>query len=268
VLSYNQLFPELADYRALARVLVVEGNLAEREGRPIRAAQSYLDCLRLGIDVPRGGSLIHGLVGLAIQEIGRRSLNGVADRLDGPTAAAAAREMARLDQRATPLAETLTNEKEGMTASLLQLFSSTDSRAQIASLSGGTMGSAPTFSQAMVGLRFSLTPKRRIMDNVRGYMDAMIADARRPGSPATAPRSVPADPISSALLPALSGVMPAWVQRDAQWRATEVKLASRAYRLAHGSPPASPAALVPGYLPASFVGAVRGPVNGMAEPGR
>ena len=57
-----QTLPELADYRELARVLVTEGKLAEREGRYHDAIRSYLDCLRLGVDVPRGGTLIHGLV--------------------------------------------------------------------------------------------------------------------------------------------------------------------------------------------------------------
>jgi hypothetical protein len=246
----------------MARVLVLEGKVAEREGRPSAAARSYLDCLRLGIDIPRGGTAIHGLVGIAVQQIGWLSLNKLTDRLDGPTATAAAREMARLDQRATPLAETLTNEKEATTASLLQLFGRPDSRARIASLYGGGTGSAPTLSQMMMGLRFSMTPKRRFINDVREYMDVVIAVARRPGPPGVVPKIRLQDPISSALAPACEGALPAWAQRDARWRATEVKLASRAYRLAHGSPPDSPAALVPGYLPASFASPVRDPGRG------
>src|SRR5436190_1611091 len=83
--------PNAASFRALARVLVAEGKLAEREGRMPDAARSYLDCLHLGTDVPRGGVLIHGLVGLAVQALGLRAMEGAVDRLDGPTAAAAAR---------------------------------------------------------------------------------------------------------------------------------------------------------------------------------
>src|SRR5207249_6007964 len=34
LVSFNQLFPEMAQFREMARVLVTEGKLAEREGRP------------------------------------------------------------------------------------------------------------------------------------------------------------------------------------------------------------------------------------------
>src|SRR5437016_1761878 len=54
VISDMVAMAEPARYRALARVLVTEGTLAEREGRLGDAARSYLDCLRLGVDIPRG----------------------------------------------------------------------------------------------------------------------------------------------------------------------------------------------------------------------
>src|SRR5205807_1220528 len=41
VLSFNQATPELGHRQGLARVLVTEGKLAEREGRPNEAARSY-----------------------------------------------------------------------------------------------------------------------------------------------------------------------------------------------------------------------------------
>jgi hypothetical protein len=88
MVSLNQGFPEMTTYRELARVLLTEGRLAEREGRPADAVRSYLDCLRLGVDVPRGGPVIHGLVGLAVQSIGLSGMQGVVDQLDGPSAAA------------------------------------------------------------------------------------------------------------------------------------------------------------------------------------
>jgi hypothetical protein len=249
VLSFSQFFPELADYRSLARVLVAEGKLAEREGRPNAAVRSYLDCLHLGVDVPRGGSLIHGLVGIAIQQIGLKAIQEVVDRLDAPSAAAAAREMARLDARATPLADTLTDEKEGMTASLLQTFRQQGGMPLAGLFSSGT-GSAPSPSQVLNGLRFSFTPKRQILDNVRRYMDAVIANARRPYYQTAPPPTVPNDPISPLLLPVFSGTKANWALRDAQWRLTEMRLAARAYELEHGAPPPAATALAPAYLPA------------------
>jgi hypothetical protein len=54
VTSFQQMFPG-AEFRALGQVLVAEGKLAEREGRMPSAVRSYLDCLRLGVDVPQAG---------------------------------------------------------------------------------------------------------------------------------------------------------------------------------------------------------------------
>ncbi len=57
---------------------------------PKRSPDPALDCLRLGVDLPRGGLLIHGLVGMAIQAIGLKAMEEAVDGLDGPTAAAGA----------------------------------------------------------------------------------------------------------------------------------------------------------------------------------
>lgn len=248
--SFNQMLRVIADSRELARELVAEGKLAEREGRPNDAARSYLDCLRLGVDVPRGGMVIHGLVGIAIQSIGLKALQNVTDRLDGPTAAAAARAMVRLDARAPTAADTLTWEKEFGTISILQVLRQTRSRLQIASMAGSSPGRPPSASEVLTGLRFLFTPKRRMVDNYRAYMDAMIASARRPTYAAGPPPPVPNDPLNQILAPVFSSVRPAWDRRDAQWQLTELELAVRAYKQQHGSMPPSLSALVPAYLPA------------------
>lgn len=245
----NQSWPELAQFRELARVLVTEGKLAEREGRPDDAVRSYLDCLRFGVDVPRGGPLVHGLVGLAIQSIGLRPLEEVAGHLDGPTALAAAREMARLDALAPSLADTLSNEKEGMTASLLQMFGQPGAWRQFGGLSGGSSG-APSADEIWLALRFTFTPKRRMLDNIRGYMDALIAAARRPYYARAAPPPIPGDPLSQIILPVFDPTQFRWAVQDAHWRITELRLATRAYEQQRGAPPPSLEALVPGYLPA------------------
>ena len=86
------------------------------------APPSYLDCLRLGIDVPKGGPIIHGLVGVSIQQNGLYALLPLADRLDAGSAAAAAREMARLDARGTTAADSLAWERDGSLAGLNELL--------------------------------------------------------------------------------------------------------------------------------------------------
>jgi hypothetical protein len=230
---------------------VTEGKLAEREGRPDDAARSYLDCLRLGVDVPRGGPLIHGLVGMAIQSIGLRPMQDLAERLDAPSAMAAAGEMRRLDAQAPSYADTIANEKESMTAMTLQMFGQPGGWRQFTAgiFHGGSSG-APSAAEIWLALRFSFTPKRQMLDNVRGYMDAMIADAQRPYYARRAPPPLPGDPLSQTMLPVFDQARFRWVAIAAQWRITELRLATRAYEQQHGAPPPSLEALVPAYLPA------------------
>jgi hypothetical protein len=247
ILSFSQPFPELARFRALARVLVSEGKLAEREGRVNDAARSYLDCLHLGVDVPRGGPLIHGLVGIAIQSIGLRPLQDVADRLDGPTARMAAREMARLDAQAPPLAETLANEKEEMTSNLLELLRQPNGWRQMLSNSASD---PPSAQEILLALRIGFTPKRPMLEGIRRYMDALIAGSRRPYYASAASPPIPGDPLSQMILPVFPQSRFTWALRDARWRIAELRLAVRAYEQQHASPPLSLEALVPAYLAA------------------
>src|SRR5205085_2062315 len=117
-------------------------------------------------------------------------------RLDAPTSAGAALEMARLDRRAISLAETLTNEKEGMTTCLLGLFR--HPRGETAEYLVQMMGPGvpiPAASHWLSGLWYGVTPKRRIIDNVRGYMDALAAEARQPFARSGPPPPIPTDPV-------------------------------------------------------------------------
>ena len=56
--------------RKLAFLLVANGRLAELEARPDEAARDYLDAIRFGNEISRGGFMINRMVGLACQVIG------------------------------------------------------------------------------------------------------------------------------------------------------------------------------------------------------
>jgi hypothetical protein len=115
--------------------------------------------------------------------------------------------------------------------------------------SGGSP-SAPSAAEIWLALRFSFTPKRQMLDNIRGYMDALIADSHRPYYARVAPPPLPSDPLSQTILPVFDQARFRWVVMDAQWRLTELRLAARAYEQQHGALPPSLEALVPAYLPA------------------
>jgi hypothetical protein len=72
----------LAEMKRLARAFVAEGRLAELEHRPGEAAHDYLDAIRLGYAIGRGGLIIDSLVGIALQAIGMAPLEKLISTLD------------------------------------------------------------------------------------------------------------------------------------------------------------------------------------------
>ena len=75
-------FLELPQVKRLAFMLAAEGKLAELEKRPGDAACSYLDAVRIGHALSRGGVIIDSLVGVAVQAIGTQPLERLVPRLD------------------------------------------------------------------------------------------------------------------------------------------------------------------------------------------
>ncbi|HVM61235.1 MAG TPA: hypothetical protein VMV72_10245 [Verrucomicrobiae bacterium] len=63
----------LGGLRALARLILVDGKLAQEAGDPGRAITDYLTVVKLGTDCSRGGALIQSLVGVAIVDMGARA---------------------------------------------------------------------------------------------------------------------------------------------------------------------------------------------------
>ncbi len=60
--------------RKLAYQFIGEGKLAEIEARRADAVQSYLDAIRFGLEVGRGGLMIEKLVGIACERPGLQAL--------------------------------------------------------------------------------------------------------------------------------------------------------------------------------------------------
>lgn len=96
--NYNSThLTDVAGMKRIAHALLAEGRLAEMEQLPPDAANSYLDTIRLGVECRRGGILIDALVGLAIEEIGRDSLQKLIDHLDQKSSKEAARRMEEIE---------------------------------------------------------------------------------------------------------------------------------------------------------------------------
>jgi hypothetical protein len=238
VTSYSAAFPELAQYRDLARLFAAEGRLAEQEGRLDDAVRSYLDCYRFGGEIQRGGPLIHGLVGIAVEAIALAPLDELSSRLDEHTAASTARELALLQAKAPTAADALASEARYGEISTLEMMKQAGGSYQ-SILQTANGGAQPMdWDSLQFGVRYAFTPKKEILANYRRMMAQYVAKARKPYGQRGPDPPRPTDPINQLLLPAFSQSMFAWDRSFANARLIEGKLAARAYSLRHGRMPA------------------------------
>ena len=98
----------------LAHLLAAEGRLREMENRPAEAALSYVDVIRYGNEMSRGGFLITRLVGLDCEAIGRVPLAKLAPKLNPVEARAVLSDMDKLDAGRVTWAEFEQSERRYM----------------------------------------------------------------------------------------------------------------------------------------------------------
>jgi len=104
-------FERLSSLKRCALLLTAQGRLAELEGKRSDAANAYLQTVRLGCAVTRGGVIIDAQVGLAIQAKGLARLENLLKQSLEPEAAALAKSLEALTSSCGSATETL--EREG-----------------------------------------------------------------------------------------------------------------------------------------------------------
>lgn len=81
ILNVSTMMADFPAIKEAAQLLSAEGLLAELENRPLDAARCYLDDIRLGIEISRGGVIMHRLVGVACESIGGMALSKLIPKL-------------------------------------------------------------------------------------------------------------------------------------------------------------------------------------------
>jgi hypothetical protein len=110
-LTNNAGMNQLARMKRLVHLLAAEGRLREMENRPADAALSYVEALRFGNAMSRGGFLITRLVGIACEGIGYAPLAKLAPKLNPDEARAVLRDMDKLDAGRVTWAEVKQSER-------------------------------------------------------------------------------------------------------------------------------------------------------------
>ena len=110
ITNFATAINDLPPLKSLARLLIAEGRLAETENRPADAAQSYLDSIRLGSKMSRGGLMINRLVGIACESFGRTSLVKLLPKLTCDQIRPLIEQLEEIDAQAVTWKEVLRNE--------------------------------------------------------------------------------------------------------------------------------------------------------------
>lgn len=90
---------DLSGIKQLAQAFVAEGKLAEMGNHPADAAESYLDAFHLGSESMRGGVLIDGLVGIAVETMAANRLTNLVARLDAKSCSKTATALEAFDSQ-------------------------------------------------------------------------------------------------------------------------------------------------------------------------
>jgi hypothetical protein len=106
----NAGIDRLGGMKRLAQLLAAEGQLKALEDRPAEAARSYVDTIRFGNELSRGGFLITRLVGIACESIGYSPLAKVVPKLSREDARIVLTELEKVDAGRVTWAEILRNE--------------------------------------------------------------------------------------------------------------------------------------------------------------
>lgn len=99
-----------ARIKRLAQTLKYEGRLAELQDRHSQAAAIYLELMQFGQKM-QPGPLISSLLGLAIEELGRISLEKLEPKITGPSRSRIAADLENLNNSRLPFDETMRRER-------------------------------------------------------------------------------------------------------------------------------------------------------------
>jgi len=227
--------------RLLAYAMQADGDVKCATGDWDGAVERYVDVIHFGTVGSHGEAFYFSL--WRMRNAGWSDTWATLDHVSAAEARRAARRLEKIAGQRTPLAVMLEEEKWETQAEMIKLFREPNWRKDFGndlSLEG---------EQARDYLLQRFVSKRAVIRHISQYMDALIADAKKP-YPLNVKTSYPLrDPMSQAVLSGKS--MPfSYIRMDVFNDLLMVSFALRAYKADHNAYPASLHALAPAYLKA------------------
>lgn len=238
-------YPYRRKFRGLAWLLVMESRVKAEQGEWLGATQSALDILRLGTDIPHGGTTMAASGGRFIQSMGREQLWPLMAHLNLTQTRTALDRLKAMDESRVSYANPLQEEKWSGQTRLLDL------------MRRNSLWQALDEDIYSARLHTSFLKNDLVMRHYTQMMDAQIANARRPFTAPQLPITLPAWSWSDPITPTRFDDDIADQSRVNRISAANneagnalllVALALRAFRLEHGAYPQRLTDLTPRYL--------------------
>jgi len=191
-------------YREMARLLRLQGKVDVKQGDWNGAANSYLDCVTIGILVPHGSPAIGGELGSACESIGRKKLWAVIPHLSYSQLQSAKLRLLKIEAQREPYLDGQVEQKYSEQALLQSYFKSKDWAKELA-YSGVDYvdGSRRPSDNDLLALkwRLDIEGKRAVYNQFTNYQNAVIDAARQPYDPHARVKDVPPDPVTAFYYP-------------------------------------------------------------------
>jgi hypothetical protein len=115
-------YSSYAYYRELARIQGSAAMYYEFIGNPGKAADSCLDGMEFGVVLPRGGSIIAGLVSVAIESICSCQLDRIIEKLSPDDLARVATRLDSIEKKRVPFSDVIIEEGYSSASWYMELF--------------------------------------------------------------------------------------------------------------------------------------------------
>ncbi len=254
-------FEHFARFRECARTLVGEGLYYDVSNQPGRAADSMLDCVEFGVTIPRGGTLIAGLVGVTVECIGDRYLEPVILKLPTAELARIAKRLERIQAKRVPYADVIRGEGLASVVNDVRLFSDPSTLKDLANpvkwladdfamtSSGGPSsgGGRAKAGRVWENVRFAFANKAAIIRENERYLKAVAMEQRGPYT-GNSRVKVPNNPLAQSCMPVFVRARAASCRSEAITTLLQTEVALRRYKLDHGRYPDRLKQLAPAYL--------------------
>ena len=248
VTGSNDLIPYLSKCRSLARIMVTEGKIREIDGDHKGAYQDYLDIMRFGGDISKGGVLINGLVSIAMDSTAISSMQSGLKKADAKTLEMVVDGLKEIEDNFVPYSKVLEVERK-----VLLNFAKHVTRKRINLKELIVMGGGKLEGNLLYKIKINafwlyvMFNKNKMIRNMEDYTQKMIESADKPVYENEAKEfeeNIPKDLISQILLHAFSRAKIRYANNYANLRGTRIRAAVELFRIRHKRMPSNLSELV------------------------